>query len=276
MIQQISFIKKALSLELKKTIDLINNTRIEWESSEKPISEPLCISQCIVQMIWLKINTILMLSEGTLVTANNSNYKIFDSSSILPVVRSAYELCFIYHNIFITTETAIEQEILLNIWKIRGFNSRQNMQTLPEKYVTKCESESQHISNLKDKILNLISKLEITEKAKKDIKGIINYKGDKVKGFRFIKENGIITNIEDIHVNQAVDVMPQFKESEALFNWTSIHTHASYLSVLQFGRNFSSNVVFNKQLLSILKTAYIIITTVSNDFELQINRKVSN
>ncbi|MBQ0056638.1 MAG: hypothetical protein KBT20_03175 [Bacteroidales bacterium] len=270
MIQQVLTLKDALRKELNSTIDLVNDTRSKWESSEDSIPESLWISQCIVQMIWLKINTILMLAEGTIVTTNNSNYRIFDCSSILPIVRSAYELCFVYHNIFITAETNIEQEILLNIWKIRGYNSRQNMLTLPERYTTRCESDLQRISDLKAKILSLVSKLEISDDAKKDIKCIINYKGDKIKGFKFIKENGKITKIEDIHVNQGVKEMPQFKATEALFNWTSMHTHASYLSLRQFGQSYKPDEAYYKQLKSILTSAYLIITTVLNDFKSQI------
>lgn len=230
MTNQVSSLKNALNEELKRTFNLITNTRKEWESSLDCISESLCISQCIVQMICLKISTVLMLSEGTLMTTNNSNYRIFDFSSVLPVIRSAYELCFIYHNIFITTETNIEQEILLNIWKIRGLNSRQNLVNFPEKYTAKYTNEKQHISDLKNKILNLVDKLEISDKAKKDMNGIINYKGDKIKGYKFVKENGIIIKIEGIHANQGVKDIPQFKNTDALYNWISMHTHASYLT----------------------------------------------
>lgn len=54
--------------------------------------------------------------------------------------------------------------------------------------------------------------------------------------------------------------MPHFPETSILYNWSSMHTHATYLGLLQFGQSYNSRQG-HAQLLSILQSAYILLAT---------------
>ena len=90
--------------------------------------------------------------------------------------------------------------------------------------------------------------MDISEKARNDINGILRYEGDNIKGFVFVKENGKIIKIRNIHFVDGLQILPQFQNTLALYKWTSMHAHASYLSVLQFGQAYSSKKVDSKRI----------------------------
>lgn len=264
MNQDVLMLKKVIRDECDNSMQLIFDVRGKWKSNEPTVPESLGIAQCVFQIICLKAQTILVMSEGTNPMSNAP--KVIDFSSILPVVRSIYELCFMFHNIFVTTDSVQESEILLAIWQIRGFNSRQRIEDIPDKFKSQKANEEKEIEELKKKVISTISTLDTTDKVLNEIQGILNYKGDNLKGFRFVKENGKIVEIKDVHVDQGVQEMPQLQNTEALYNWASMHTHGSFMSVLQFGQAYNSNVEQN-QLKTILTSVYLILTTVSSDFK---------
>ena len=86
-----------------------------------------------------------------------------------------------------------------------------------------------------------------------------------MKGFLFKKENGTIVGIEGFRPNAGRKYMPYFQDTEALYNLSSMHTHASYLSVLQFGQSYNTQNA-QQQLHTILISAYLILATVINNF----------
>ena len=263
VIEDVKCLKQAIKIECDNALNLLVQKRLQWDQCATSIPESLSISQCILQMICMKSKSILKLSDG--VIPMQGCQPLIDFSSMLPIVRSAYELCFIFHNIFVETETETESEILLSLWKIKGLSSRQNIINIPNNFIEKAEKEKATINQLKDKIHKLVSILDISEQAAKDIPGILRYNGDNIKGFHFVKEDGKIIQISAHYAKDGIKEMPQFKDTAALYNWTSIHTHGTFLSVLQFGQAYNANYEVNI-LKTILTSIYLIAKTVKSDF----------
>lgn len=122
-----------------------------------------------------------------------------DFSSILPIIKSAYELCFIFHNIFTSTETSDELEILLFIWKIRGFTCHQDIDKIPNEFLAKQKAKKEKDVPIKG-INEMVSKLKVSSRAKENLYGILCYKGDNLKGYIFEKDNGKIVGIRGIYL----------------------------------------------------------------------------
>ena len=92
-IEENSMLKDAIVTECANAMSELQRTWQLWETQDNEVPEFLKIAQCILQMICLKTNTIMKMTEGiSLVKGTN---RIVDFSSILPVIRSAYELCFV-------------------------------------------------------------------------------------------------------------------------------------------------------------------------------------
>lgn len=264
MNQDVITLKTAIVEEYNNAMHIVFETNNRWRKHKTVIPEPLRIAINILQMICMKSITIVTMSEVTTHGKHTPHY--IDFSSLLIIVRNLYELCFIFHNIFVTAETIQESEILFKIWQIRGFNSRQNLNNIPDSYKPQLAEEEKVINELKDEILQIVSKLKTTEKVVKDIRGTLNYQGDKIKGFHFIKENGTIIDFKEIYADEGVLDMPQFQNTKNLYTWTSMHTHGSYLSILQFAQAYNSDVEAI-QLRPILTGVYLVMKTVLSDFK---------
>lgn len=260
----ISILKEELDILSQVSLNLVLQLRKQWDNNIHNIPEYQCIAQCIVQMELLKAKTLLQMSNGVGLSKHHRT-SIVDFSSMLPVLRSMYELCFMFHNIFVSTETEAERDILLSIWKIRGLNTRQELPNVPDNRQVQLEEERNQIELLKGKILDIMSSIDISEKANIDLMKLLKYKGDSLKGLRFVKNGGRITDITSIHYNDGVKELPHLKNTVALYKWTSMHTHASYLSVIQFGTSYNNNDHTHMHQ-TILSCAYAIMATVLNDF----------
>ena len=148
---------------------------------------------------------------------------------------------------------------------------RQNFRDIPVGLLEKGQKEKEEIDKLRNDIIGVIARLDISEKARNDINGILRYEGDNIKGFVFVKENGKIIEIRNIHFVDGLQILPQFQNTLALYKWTSMHAHASYLSVLQFGQAYTSKMVDNA-IKTILTSAYLICKTVLSDYKTLIQR----
>ena len=147
-------------------VELLLDARKYWESTNTDVSESDSIAQCMLQMIYLKARTLLQMSKGVQIDYNTQS-SIVDYSSMQPVLRSMYEMCFIYNNIYSMTDNEHERIILLNIWKIRGYNSRQRISNPKEPYKTQQEKEKRQIEKLRKEIWEKAESLSFSDKAKK-------------------------------------------------------------------------------------------------------------
>ena len=162
--------------------------------------------------------------------------------------------------------------ILLSIWKISGLACRQNMCDIPDKFLQKQKQEKEDITKLRNDVNTLLSNLDISTEVKNDIKKILEYNGDNLKGFVFVKENNRITRIDDIHFADGLKILPELQNTSSLYKWTSMHTHASFLGILQFGQAYTSTGK-ERIMRSIIASTYLICNTVLSDFKMLLNKK---
>lgn len=218
---------------------LFYNWRICYDN--KDISEVESVSQCILQIIICKIRTLVSMCEGIKLISDNLPTKVLDIPSMMSVLRSLYEATFVFHNIYAEQNSILERELVFNIWKIRGFNNRQNLQYVPGRYRVKEKNEKEQIDEIKTRILTLASKLEISESIMQQLRKVISSNSVDIKGYKFKKDNkSKIISFDSIRFEQGTEglvgnsLMP-------LYRFLSIHGHPSFLGVLQFGQMFNSN-----------------------------------
>ena len=128
-------LKDCLELVCDGLFHLFYNWRKEKEGFENTVSEADAYAQCLLQMAVCKIRTIINLCDGVAVVPENRSIKVLDIPSMCSVVRSLYELTFVFHNIYVEQNSLIERNIVLKIWQIKGLNNRQNFPSVPAEYI---------------------------------------------------------------------------------------------------------------------------------------------
>lgn len=261
-----------VQLDIWKYAECISNVIFKlfynWRSiiNEDNISKADAIAQCILQMMHCKMKSFLKLSEGTAITPHNDSCIILDIPSLATIVRSMYELTFIFHNIYAEQKSEAEKDIIIYLWVIRGLNNRQGLSNIPYKYKEKEEKEKAQIKELRDKIKNIIKDWNISNEIKRQIEGAAQNNSTKIKGYRFIKDsNNRIISFKDIRMEDYASKLLCSDENLDVYRLCSIHTHPSFLGILQFGQMYKSNA--DKQFLKTLTmTACKLSCTIIKDF----------
>lgn len=233
---------------LKKQVGIINDSLFHiWGSlringfGEKYL-EHIAIAQCLLQIAQCKMKSILLLSDGMSIVPQNDGIKVLDIPSMIAIERSLFEMVFIFHNIFDMTDTEYEREILINIWKIRGFNNRQKITDISDEQKKKQLNEKNHINWLQQQISEIMRKMNISEKAKREIEKAANSTSSMPKGYMFKKENGVIVSFEEKPFTaSAKELFADKIVAEVIYSLMSSHAHPSYLGVLQFGQMFKNS-----------------------------------
>jgi hypothetical protein len=255
----------SLKQSLSQISDGLFNIYFNWRRSYDKVnlSEVDNIPQCIVQIALCKVKTLLSMCDGISVIPNNNTSRILDIPSMISVLRSLYELLFVFHNIYAEQDSTIERQIVLYLWEIKGLNNRQNLPLTPSQYQSKKDNEKQQIENIKSKIIALASDLKLSDQLMGQLKGTINSSSPEIKGYRFKKDDSsAIIAFEDVRFNEGIKSILG-EPNLPLYRFLSIQAHPSYLGVLQFGQMYN-NGEDKKYLITILtiasKLATIVIT----------------
>jgi hypothetical protein len=207
-----------------------------WEGhqlGDNPIDD---MTQCMMQMMMLKIRSLQVLFEGVPMVPNNQPQTLYyDLSSIAATTRGIYELAFIFHNIFVSTKDDTEREILMNIWKIRGFNNRLKA-FVPEELKEDAKRNTIVIKELRNRTSQLLDSLEILPSARIKIEKVINKESSILKGYKYVKDDN--NRIIDFIAIDFTDASSMFnhKWSDDIYSFLSYHSHPSYLGLIQFGQ----------------------------------------
>lgn len=235
--------------------------------------EDVAIAQCILQMAICKTRSLLQLSHGISIAPDRMDVVLFDPTSMFAIARSLYELVFTFRNIYIMTDTEEERRILLNIWKICGLNNRQKENALPKKtnqtYCEKQKKEAKDIETMKQEICSILATLNIKKSAQKDIEKtlneIIKKKISSIKGYKFDKKGSCITAFRNISLTSSPLHIYKNSQLGIVYTWFSMHTHPSYLSILQFGQMYDDNQ-YKIHLREILTSACVFNAHLIQDF----------
>lgn len=231
----------------------------------KNISESDKIAHCILQIVICKIRTLLVMCDGINVEPEKITNRILDIPSLISVLRSLYEMAFVFHNIYTEQETEEERDIVLYLWEIRGLNNRQNLPIVPLLYKSKEEDEKKQIKDLKRKIERIAVNLNLSDELKKQLTKVVESKSVDIKGYRFKKdsENNSIIAFEGYRFEEGAEAL--LRTDAPTYRFLSIHGHPSYLGVLQFGQMFANDI--DKEFLrTILTSACILSSTIATDF----------
>ncbi len=229
------------------------------------LSESESISQCILQIAICKVRTLVSMCDGIIIL-NEFITKVLDIPSMISVLRSLYELAFVFHNIYAGQDSLIEREIVLNLWKVRGLNNRQNLQFVPLQFQDKEKNEKMHIDAIKNKIITLANELELPESIMTQLKKVVMSKSVDIKGYKFRKEqkSSKIISFDGFRFEQGAETI--FGESQIpWYRFLSIQGHPSYLGVLQFGQMYNGDED-KEDLKTILTCASKLASTIAIDF----------
>lgn len=233
--------------------------------------EDVAIAQGLLQMAICRTQSLLKLSKGICIVPNREEPVLLEPISMIPILRSLYELVFIFRNIFIMTDTEEERLILLNIWKIRGFNNRQKEKVsprdlkIPNVYLEKQEKEFKDIEEMRQKIESILSTMDITESAKATIGKTIKSTSSSIKGYKFEKLGSCITSFSTISLTSSPQHIYNNPQLNAVYTFLSMHTHPSYISALQFGQMFN-NEHYKKIMRTVLMSACVLNSHLIQDF----------
>lgn len=238
---------KMLLYEGASMCELMETIRFEWcKHYYERYSEADNISQCIMQMIELKIQSILKLCEGVPLPSYQPAPVFLDSASIIALLRCIYEEVFIFHNLFATERNDAEKAIVLNLWKIKGINNQifeeddksidfKGKEDMLEQYASKIEKKKEQVESLKSEIEYLLEQLEITDKTINEIRFQLNHQKRSIKGYEFVKDGNNIVDFILIDLAASPEKIFGTKKLNPLYRLLSAHSHPTYMGVFKFG-----------------------------------------
>lgn len=256
-------IKESLSCIGDGLFHLFYNWRLSYD--KKNVSEADAISQCILQIAVCKIRTLMSMCEGISLNPNELSTKVLDIPSMISVLRSLYELTFVFHNIYAEQDTKTERDIVLYLWKIRGLNNRQNLENVHPQYKAKEENEKKKIKELQGKIFALAKELKLPQDIISQLRNVVTSSSVDIKGYKFKKDkNSNVISFKSIRFNDGIEEFLD-KSVAPIYRFLSIQGHPSYLGVLQFGQMFDKGEDI-KFLKTILACASNLASTLAIDF----------
>ena len=261
--RQINLLMSSLETVCDGVFHLYYNWRHNIEQSV--FSESEAIAQCVLQMVVCKIRTILTMCDGVNILPGKESIKIMDIPSMIAVLRSLYEMAFVFHNIYAEQESEEERDIVLYLWEIRGLNNRQNLPIVPLSFKKKEEEEKKQIEDLKNKIEKIAANLNMSDEIRRQLTNVLSSKNVDIKGYRFKKDrnNNRIIAFESYRYEKGAEVL--LRTDAPAYRFLSIYGHPSYLGVLQFGQMFN-NDTDKHYLRTILTCACKLAYTITTDF----------
>lgn len=221
-----------------RKVEILDKVRFVWYNHiNYDSSVPDRLPLTIVNMMVLRALSLLKLFEGVKVPSCKEDILVVDVESAFTLLRGIYEQTIVFHNLFVYPETDEEKKILLNIWKIKGLLNRQNLKNMPQKYKEKVKREADEISMLKREIRELPEQVLSPSgyKAIEDYLEKFKRKDTLFSGFIFQKDGAVINGGEFISFTKAPKEFLHCEElNDVLYRLLSLHSHPSYISVLQF------------------------------------------
>ena len=93
---------------------------IEWYLTfHRPMTECEIMAMNMYKMMIWKAKTILLLSDGIEILPTQKDI-IYNPSNMYPVLRSMFEMLFLFRCVYASSKNDLERELLLKLWKIRG------------------------------------------------------------------------------------------------------------------------------------------------------------
>lgn len=234
-----------------------------WDIHKTACNETDAITQCMIQMVLFKVRSLQEAIKGLPLVPNGQKQTIYlDVSNISSITRGIYEFAFIYHNIFVTTDNEDERKVLINIWKIEGYNNRHKV-SVPEGMEEDVIRNVKTIESLRNDTKEILKRMDISESAKHKIEKITNRDSSNIKGYRFAKSGNRIIDFEPIDFTNAKSTF-ESESMDGTYSFLSYQSHPSFLSVLQFGQ-LAGKDQYTDMLRPFLIAACVCATKFTND-----------
>lgn len=255
---------------LRHSVNVMSDIMLEiytaWKSNQTtPPTDCECMAESMYQMMVCKARNVLLMSNG-ITLFPNPKICISDPSNIYPVVRSMYEMIFMFRCIYVSSKNDKERELLLMIWKIRGNN---NLTKIPK---TELDKETidmqlekiQENDKLKEGIRKLMCELSLSQSIKDSIEDCIRPNTSMLKGFMFVhsEQTGIITSFRTLNFS---DGSKELTQTSFGYSHFSAHSHPSYLGVEHFWKMYNLNAEDNF-LKEVLRHTFLFLGYFMTDF----------
>jgi len=206
-----------------------------WDTHKTKWNDIDAITQCMMQMVLFKIRSLQEAMKGLPLVPNGQKQTIYlDLSNMASITRGIYESAFIYHNIFISTDNEDERQVLINIWKIEGYNNRKKV-SVPEGMEEVASQNINTIESLRNATREILSRMDVVESAKIKIEKIIKRDSSNIKGYHFVKSGNRIIDFEPIDFTNSRSIF-EYDYMDGTYSYLSSQSHPSFLSLLQFGQ----------------------------------------
>ncbi len=255
---------------LRQSIDKMSNVMLEiyteWKSNQTiPPTDCECMAECMYQMMVCKARNVLVMSNG-ITLFSDPKICVTDPSNIYPVVRSMYEMIFMFRCIYVSSKNDKERELLLKIWKIRGNN---NLTQIPKNELDQESIDSQlekiqENEMLKEEIRQLMCGLSLSQSTKDSIEDCLRPNTSMLKGFKFVhsEQTGVITSFCSLNFS---DGSKELTQTSFGYSHFSAHSHPSYLGVEHFWKMYNLNAEDNF-LKEILRHTFLFLGYFMTDF----------
>ena len=229
---------KQLKRSLSEMSAIMYRIYVDWFISARPMTESEHIACNMYRMMLFKAKSIWLMSKGIVIVRTQKGI-IPDPSTMYPVLRSMYELLFLFRCMFASSKNDKERDLLLKLRKIKGNNNLTQIpdEMLDEESANKRESASEENEVARREIRELIAELTMPQSAKDKIENIIdpNKNFPTLKGF-MLEHCEQSDNISDFC---ALAFSNKTKGEELsgnpfIYSRYSAHSHPSYLGVKHF------------------------------------------
>lgn len=184
-------------------------------------------------------------------------FELLDPISVWALLRSQFEAYLAFHHLFVTPTSDEEREIRYKLWVVSGLKYRNRFPATIEAHIQQQERERKQIEELIEEIKQTPIYQGLLDEEKKKLKDIIKRKDWKVA----FKDSHAIS-LSWPQLGQRTE-MNQSLFSE-IYNYLSIHSHPTYISVLQLGELYATKEDQSLALLGMNLSRFIISFMISD------------
>lgn len=225
----------------KEMSEIMYHMFIEWYLTfHRPMTECEIMAMNMYKMMIWKAKTILLLSDGIEILPTQKDI-IYNSSNMYPVLRSMFEMLFLFRCVYASSKNDLERGLLLKLWKIRG---NDNIILIPnseldEELRNKKESAKQENKILRTDILGLANELSLSPAITDSILKNAYIVSPTLKGYMFehCDECDTITAFRELNFSDNA-LNTTLAGASYRYSQFSAHSHPSFLGVKSFENTY--------------------------------------
>ena len=224
---------KLLRSSLSEMSAIMYRIYVDWFVSARPMTESEHIACNMYRMIIFKAKSIWLMSKGIIIVRTQKGI-IPGPSTMYPVLRSMYELLFLFRCMFVSSRNDKELELLLNLWKVKGNN---NLTQIPDEMLDEESANKRDLAREENEVARrdireLITKLTIPQSAKNKIENIISPDNNfpTLKGFMLehCEQSDNISGFSTLAFSDEA-MGANLSGNGYIYSHYSAHSHPSYL-----------------------------------------------